>query len=270
MASDNARFIGDIPLTYDSGLGPVIFEDYAADIAHRTAARIPLDVLETAAGTGILTRKLRDALAPQARLTATDLNAPMLDVARAKFRAGEQAAFETADAISLPFADEAFDAIVCQFGLMFFLDKDAAHREARRALRAGGSYIFNVWDSPRYNPFARLGLELAERFFPADPPQFLKTPFSCADIDPIKEALIAAGFANIVVSVLPRVKEIADPRPFARGLICGNPFVDQIRARGGAAPETLVEELAKQLALEFGAGPCRLPMQAIVFEAERE
>lgn len=270
MASDIARFVGDIPLAYDSDLGPVLFEDYAADIAHRTAAGDPGDVLETAAGTGIVTRKLRDALAPHARLTATDLNAPMLDVARAKFRDGERVAFEIADAITLPFADEAFDAIVCQFGVMFFPDKDAAHREARRALRPGGRYLFNVWDSPRYNPFTRLALELAERFFPADPPQFLKTPFSCAAIDPIKEALIAAGFTNIVVSVLPRVKVVADPRPFARGLICGNPFVDQIRARGGAAPETLVEELTKQLALEFGAGPCRLPMQAIVFEATRE
>ncbi|MEF3365513.1 methyltransferase domain-containing protein [Methylocystis sp. 9N] len=269
MTSETARFVGDIPAHYDRGLGPVIFEDYAADIARRTALGAPRDVLEIAAGTGIVTRKLRDALDPQVRLTATDLNEPMLDVARGKFRAGEEVAFETADAVSLPFVDEGFDAVVCQFGLMFFPDKAAAHREARRVLRPGGRYLFSVWDSPSYNPFARFGLELAERFFPADPPQFLKTPFSYADIDPIKEALTAAGFVNIVVSILPRVKEIADPRPFATGLICGNPFVDQVRARGGVAPETLVEEMTKRLAQEFGAGPTRVPMQAIVFEAAR-
>jgi len=77
-------------------------------------------VLETAAGTGIVTRKLRDALAKDARLTATDLNPPMLEVARAKFRAGEQVEFQPADATALPFADGSFDAVMCQFGIMFF------------------------------------------------------------------------------------------------------------------------------------------------------
>lgn len=109
---------------------------------------------------------------------------------------------------------------------------------------------------------------MLERYFPDDPPQFLKTPFSCADIDPIKEALIGAGFADISVSVLPRVKTLDDPKAFATGLNCGNPLVDQIRARGDVSPESIVEELARRLAQEFGAGPTRLPMQAIVFEAE--
>ncbi len=173
MTSDTARFVGDIPIFYDRGLGPVIFEDYAADIAHRTAASAPIDVLETAAGTGIVTRKLRDSLDPQAKLTATDLNEPMLEVAKTKFGAAEQVIFRSADATALPFDDDAFDAIVCQFGLMFFPDKDRAHREARRTLRPGGRYLFSVWDAPRYNPFPRLGLEVIERFFPGDPPQFL-------------------------------------------------------------------------------------------------
>ncbi|WP_424362401.1 class I SAM-dependent methyltransferase [Methylocystis parvus] len=267
-ASDPARFIGDIPRDYDTGLGPVIFEDYAADIARRAAIRAPHEVLEIAAGTGIVTRKLRDALLPAARLTATDLNAPMLEVAREKFRPGEGVSFEVADAIVLPFADQAFDAVVCQFGLMFFPDKDTALREARRVLKPHGRYLFSVWDAARYNPFARIGLDVVERFFPDDPPKFLKTPFSCPDIDPIKESLIAAGFSHIVVSVLPRVHELADPTAFAKGLVFGSPLIDQIRARGDVAPETVVEAMAAQLTGEFGA-PVKLPMQAILFEAVR-
>lgn len=265
-ASDPARFIGDIPRHYDAGLGPVIFEDYAADMARRAAIRAPHEVLETAAGTGIVTRKLRDALLPAARLTATDLNAPMLEVAREKFRPGEGVSFEVADALVLPFADETFDAVVCQFGLMFFPDKDTALREARRVLKPHGRYLLSVWDAARYNPFARIGLEVVERFFPDDPPKFLKTPFSCPEIDPIKEALIAAGFSHIVVSVLPRVHEIADPTSFAKGLVFGNPLIDQIRARADVAPETVVEAIAARFAEEFGA-PAKLPMQAILFEA---
>ena len=105
----------------------------------------------------------------------------MLEVAMTKFGATEQVIFRPADATALPFDDEAFDAIVCQFGLMFFPEKDRAHREARRALRPGGRYLLSVWDAPRYNPFPRMGLEVVERFFPDDPPQFLSALFMRRD-----------------------------------------------------------------------------------------
>jgi ubiquinone/menaquinone biosynthesis C-methylase UbiE len=268
MTSDPARFTGDIPRHYDRGLGPVIFEAYAEETARRTAIWAPRETLEIAAGTGIVTRKLRDTLPAGARLTATDLNAPMLDVAREKFRPEERVSFEVADALVLPFADNAFDAVVCQFGLMFFPDKDAAHREAARVSKPHGRYLTSVWDAPRYNPFSRIGLEVIERFFPDDPPKFLKTPFSCPEIDPTKEALIAAGFTNIVVSVLPRVHEMPDVTAFAMGLVFGSPLIDQIRARGEIAPEAIVEALAQRLTQEFGS-PARMPMQAILFEGSR-
>ncbi len=246
MSADPGRFIGDIPRHYDSGLGPVIFEGYAADIARRTATHAPVDVLEIAAGSGVVTRKLRDALPSRTLLVATDLAAPMLDVAREKFRPGEQVAFEAADALVLPFADGAFDAVVCQFGHMFFPDREAAHREAWRVMRPGGRYLFNVWDSPRYNPFARLAGEVVEHFFPDDPPQFMTVPFSLSEIDPTKEALIAAGFRDIVVSVLPRLQEIPHPAAFARGLVFGTPLIEQIRARGAVAPEDVATALVER------------------------
>lgn len=120
MSNDAAGFVGNIPQHYDRVLGPSIFADYAADIARRVADGNPARVLETAAGTGIVTRKLRDALPARAHLTATDLNPPMLEVAREKFEAGEQVELQPADAVELPFVDESFDAVTCQFGLMFF------------------------------------------------------------------------------------------------------------------------------------------------------
>jgi ubiquinone/menaquinone biosynthesis C-methylase UbiE len=166
MSDDAAGFIGTIPQHYDQGLGPMIFVDYAADIARRVASANPARVLETAAGTGIVTRKLRDAFSKDARLTATDLNPPMLEVARAKFHAGEQVEFRPADAVALPFADGSFDAVVCQFGIMFFPDKAKSCFEVFRVLAPGGRYVFSVWDSHRYNPFGRLAHEVAGRFSP--------------------------------------------------------------------------------------------------------
>jgi ubiquinone/menaquinone biosynthesis C-methylase UbiE len=267
--SNDASFVGNIPEHYDRGLVPIFFVDYAADVARRAAASSPARVLEIAAGTGVVTRQLRDLLPAGARLTATDLNPPMLEVARAKFRPDEQVDFRPADATTLPFPDGSFDAVVCQFGVMFFPDKDKAYREIHRVLAPGGRYLFNVWDSHSYNKVGRIVHEVAGGFFPADPPQFYKVPFSCHQIDPIKESLISAGFTDITVAVVALEKEIPDAGHFARGLVYGNPLIDQIRARGGVNPDQVVDALAHALRAEFGEDPGRMPLQAIIFSASR-
>ena len=267
--SNDASFIGNIPEYYDSGLGPIVFIDYAADIARRAAAGNPARVLETAAGTGIVTRQLRDVLPPDVHVTATDLNAPMIEVARTKFKSGEEVDFRPADATALPFADGAFDTVVCQFGVMFFPQKDTSYREVHRVLAPGGRYLFSVWDSHRHNPFGRIAHETTAHFFPADPPQFYTVPFSYYQIDPIKEALIEAGFRGIDIAVLTLDKEIQDATLFARGMIYGSPIIDQIRTRGGVDPDRIVEAVAQSLRKEFGANPGQMALQAIIFSASR-
>jgi SAM-dependent methyltransferase len=262
-----ARFTGEIPDHYDRALGPVIFADYAADIARRAAASSPARVLETAAGTGIVTRQLRDLLPVGSRLTATDLNEAMLDIARAKFRPGEQVAFMRADATELPFSKAAFDAVVCQYGVMFFPDKPRSYREVRRVLAHNGHYVFNVWDSHAHNAFGRLAHETTASLYPDDPPQFFQVPYGYHGIDAIKASLMDAGFTNIRASVVRFEKEVADPALFARGLVCGTPLIDQVRTRAGADPERLIEALSNAFIHELGLGERPMQMQAIVFEA---
>ena len=267
MDSNPAAFVGNIPEFYDRGLGPMLFVDYAADTARRVAAFEPSRVLETAAGTGIVTRKLRDALPATPHLTATDLNQPLLEVARTKFRPGEQVELKAADAMALPFADGSFDAVACQFGLMFYPDKDKSYREVHRVLTPGGHYVVSVWDSHAYNPYARIAHELVGRLFPDNPPQFYKVPFSCHQIDPIKESLIAAGFVGIEIAVMPLEKKLPDAEAFARGFVFGNPAFDEIRSRGGVTPEEYLDELTRAYRGAFGAGS--MPLQAIVFTATK-
>lgn len=269
MDTNAAQFVGNIPQYYDQGLGPMIFVDYAAETARRVAEWKPMRVLETAAGSGIVTRALRDALPVGAHLTATDLNPPMLDVARAKFRPGEKVAFQPADAQALPFADESFDAVVCQFGVMFYPDKAKSYRETHRVLASGGRYLLSVWDSHRYNPFGRIGQEITASFFQANPPQFYMVPFSCHQVDPIKEALIAAGFTDINASVVALEKTIPNAATFARAMVYGNPLLDQIRERGGVDPDKVVEAILRELHREFGADPGRMPLQAILISARK-
>jgi SAM-dependent methyltransferase len=268
--SDRATdFTGSIPIFYDHGLGPVFFTDFADDIARRAAGSAPMRVLEIAAGTGIVTRRLRDLLPREAHLIATDLNPPMLEVARQKFRPNEAVEFQPADATALPFPDASFDAVVCQFGVMFFPDKDKGYREAHRVLAGGGRYLFSVWDSHRHNPIGRLITEILAGVFPHDPPQFYQVPFSYHRLDPIKDCLGAAGFTDLRVAVLSLSKIVPDVATYVRALVLGNPLIDQIRARGSVDPERVIEALAEALPREFGTDPTRVPLQAIVFEARR-
>lgn len=245
----------------------MIFVDYADDIARRAAACKPQRVLETAAGTGIVARRLRDLLPETTRVTTTDLSQAMLDVARTKFKSSEQIEFRQADATALPFADASFEVVVCQFGVMFYPDKDKSYREVHRVLVAGGHYLFSVWDSHRYNPFGRIAHETAGRFFPDDPPQFQSLPFSYA-FEPIKDSLASAGFADITAYVLRFDKDIGDASLLARGITFGSPLVDQIRARGNFGPERVMQAMLDEYRREFG-NPGRMPLQAIVFSASK-
>jgi SAM-dependent methyltransferase len=268
MTDQAVRFTGSIPAHYDRGLGPHLFIDYAADLARRAAACKPRRVLELAAGTGIATRLLRDALPSAAELIASDLNPPMLDIAQEKFQDGEKIEFRRADATTLPFQDEAFDAVACQFGVMFFPDKARAYREVHRVLARGGTYHFNVWDSFAFNPFARIAQDTVARFFRGDAPIFYTVPFGYHRIDDIKAALTEAGFEDIAAHVLKIDKPIPKARQFAEGLILGNPIVEEIQTRG-VDPEAIVAALVTALQGAFGPDPGCMPLQAIVFRARK-
>lgn len=269
MDNNAAQFVGSIPQHYDRGLGPVLFADFAADTAKRVAALSPKKVLETAAGTGIVTRALRDHLPDATELLATDLNPPMLAVAQGKFGPDDRVTFQTADAQALTFADGSFDAMVCQFGIMFFPDKAKGYSEAFRVLSPGGRYLFSVWDSHRYNVFARLADELVHRLFPDNPPGFYSVPFSCHAIDPIKAALLEAGFVDIDISVLRIDQTVRDLSLFASGMVFGNPLLDQIRARGTMSPEAVHAALLEAYSRQFGADPAIIPLQTITFSARK-
>ena len=257
---------GSLPQFYDEGLGPVIFADYATDLARRVAAAKPANVLEIAAGTGIVTRALRDALDASAKLVATDLSQAMLEIAKPKFRPDETVTFQPADALALPFADASFDVIACQFGIMFYPDKDQGNREAFRVLKSGGRYIFSVWDAHRNVPFARIAHELATRLFPVDPPQFMKLPFSYG-FDAAQDSLVALGFKDVTAAVVAVDKAIPDTRLFATGVVGGSPFSDQLAARGMAI-EPVIDQLTTEYERAFGK-PGRMPLRAIVFEARK-
>lgn len=268
MSNSNASFIGSIPENYDKYLGPLIFEEYSVDLANRFAVPDGGRVLEVAAGTGLASRHLRAVLPADVHITVTDLNEPMLEVAKKKFPGTNNLTFQTADALDLPFEDAFFDAIACQFGLMFFPDKQAGVNEAFRVLKPGGDYLFSVWDSYDYNPLIKLVNDTLVGMFPDNPPAFLDVPLGYYQIDEIRRILNIAGFGDVEIHVLPRPIKTASARNVPLGFIMGNPLSIQVPERGGDIDE-VINFVTDKITQQYGAPPIVAQMQAIVFKAHK-
>lgn len=258
-------YAGSIPDTYHQYLVPLIFAEYADDLAARVTAPTGGVVLETAAGTGVLTERLINALGADTRIVATDINPAMLAVAEETLSGSAELSCQVANGVELPFDDDSFDTVVCQFGLMFFPDIDQGYREARRVLKEGGELIFNVWDTLQSNDFSRAVHEAALRLDEENPADFLRLPYLYNDIDSINMQLGEAGFSEITAEVLPLQSTAPSAHDVAIALAAGSPLAAQLQERG--MQERALDEITQALEQEFGSGEVSAPMQAIVFHA---
>ena len=267
MVATDKLFAGSIPEIYDRFLVPLIFEPYAVDLAGRVAALAPDDVLETAAGTGVLTRALAERLSPSTHIVATDLNQPMLDQA-AKRQQGGAVEWRQADALALPFADRSFDAVACQFGVMFFPDKVQGYKDARRVLRPGGRFLFNVWDDISANEFADVVTQALAGIFPDDPPRFLaRTPHGHHDVERIRQDLKAAGFTDVAIDAVDARSRAPSARHVAIAFCQGTPLRNEIEARDAARLEEATSRAAEAVAQRFGTAAVEGRIRAIVVSA---
>jgi SAM-dependent methyltransferase len=263
-ASD-AQFAGSIPELYDTQMVPMIFEPYAVDLAARVVSFHPSRMLETAAGTGVVTRAMAKVLPPGTEITATDLNQPMLDRA-ADIGLSRPVRWQQADATQLPFGDGAFDAVVCQFGAMFFPDRARAFSEARRVLGRDGVLLFNVWDRIEENEFAQTVTTALAGLFPSDPPLFMaRTPHGYFDRDAIARDLAAAGFGNApAIEMVAARSRSASARMAAIAYCEGTPLRNEIEARSPGGLQAATAACAEALAERFGTGPVDGRIQALV------
>jgi ubiquinone/menaquinone biosynthesis C-methylase UbiE len=269
MTDANTAFAGTIPQRYDEYLGPLFFEPYAADLAPRLRLDAGDALLELACGTGILTEHLVTGLTRGASLTATDLNEAMLAIAQKKIDQTEPVTWQAADACALPFDDDWFDAVVCQFGVMFFPDKPLAFREVHRVLHPGGSFVFSVWDSLAANPLDRIAQDVIARFFTADPPNFHDVPHSMYDVGAVESLLRDAGFAVVEAETKAMTARSVSAHHAATGLVTGTPVAHAIHERATASSEAIIAAVATALAAEGGEAPLTLPMRAHIFTARR-
>jgi len=265
MAVESDRqFAGSIPALYERFMGPMLFQPYAEDLAARAKALAPMRLLEVAAGTGMATRALAAAL-PGTAITATDLNQAMLDHAASLLKA-RNVTFRQADGQALPFEAGSFDLVACQFGIMFFPDRVEGFREARRVLAPGARYLFSVWADLGANDFVEAITEELEARFPEDPPRFMmRTPHGHHNIAHLTRDLATAGFGDVKVESVDKVRRSPSARDVAIGYCQGTPLSAEIAARGDLA--TVTDAVAEALAERFGRGPVEGRIRAHVFSA---
>ena len=260
-------FTGAIPKFYDTFLVPLIFAPYAEDLAQRVAACKPARVLEIAAGTGVVTRAMDRVLPASASITATDLNQAMLDHA-ASMPATRDIVWQQADAMQLPFEDESFNVVVCQFGVMFFPDKVRAFAEARRVLDRGGVFLFNSWDRIEENEFADVVTSALAEVFPQDPPRFLaRTPHGYHDREEIRRHVESAGFDGIDIATIAARSRATSPAGPAIAYCQGTPLRNEIEARDASRRSSATDAATRAVARQFGEGSVDGKIQAHVVTA---
>jgi ubiquinone/menaquinone biosynthesis C-methylase UbiE len=265
-ASDSA-FTDDVARFYESTLVPLIFEPYARDLAARVQVLEPTSVLEVACGTGVVTRALAKSLPAACAIAATDLNSAM--VAHAE-RVGtiRPVTWRQADVMALPFADESFDVVACQFGAMFFPDRVAAYRECRRVLRPGGTFLFNIWSRIEDNEFADVVTKAVSTLYPDDPPLFLaRTPHGHWRPDEIESDVNAAGFERCSLSQRDDISSAAGPRVPAIAYCHGTPLRNEIEARDPSGLERATAVATRALRARYGDGPIEGRISAVVIAA---
>jgi len=270
VSAQDKVFAGSVPNIYETYLVPLIFEPYAADLVSRLKLRNPSRILEVAAGTGVVTRALASALPEGTSIVATDLNQAMLDEAAA-VGTRRPVEWRQADATQLPFPDQTFDAVVCQFGVMFFPDKSKAFAEALRVLSAGGLFIFNVWDRIEENEFADTVTMALTSLFPTNPPRFLaRTPHGYHDPAIIEGDLTTGGFTKTPrITTVAAQSRAASPRVPAIAYCQGTPLRNEIEARNATRLNEATDTATAAIARRFGSQAVRGKIQAHVVAIER-
>ena len=268
MLETDAVFAGSIPENYDHYMVPLIFEPYAADIARRAASLSPSAVLETAAGSGVVTRALAPGLSRGASYVATDLNQPMLDYAASRQAPDSRITWRQADALALPFENASFDLVCCQFGAMFFPDRISSYREARRVLKPGGHFLFNIWDRIEENVFADEVTNALAEIFPNDPPRFLaRTPHGYHDTALIRRELEEAGFSRVTIETRAEQSRASSPRIAAVAYCQGTLLRNEIEAREAGKLEAATDFVASAIADRHGRGEVAAKIQAHIILA---
>lgn len=225
--SDDARgqILAGAAEIYDRFFVPALFAQWTPRMLEAAAVGAGDRVLDVACGTGILTRAAAARVGTSGAVTGLDVNPGMLAVAR---RHAADVDWREARAEALPFEDGRFDAVLSQFGLMFFDDRVAALREMWRVLRPGGRLAIAVWDSMQRAPGYAAMSGLLRRLFGDEIAGALEAPYSLGDTRALGALLAEAGLAKVEVRTVDGVARFPSIADWVRTDIKGWTLADRI------------------------------------------
>jgi len=261
-----ADISGDTAAHYDQFLGPLFFEPYAIEIAKRIDPTQVSIALEIAAGTGRVTRHLRERIPASARLIASDISEDMMDEAKKKLNHLD-IAWQHIDAQDLPFNDNSIDLVVCCFGYMFVPDKPKAFAEAYRVLRPGGMFLFTTWDRLEKNAASYISRSIAIEYLEDPLPASYNLATSMSDEAVIKSLLQDAGFSKVSIEKVEQFSVSPTAKEAAYGLVVGGPVFKEIKKRNAAWIDEIIAKVEKELAQKFGSAPMIAPISAVISQS---
>jgi ubiquinone/menaquinone biosynthesis C-methylase UbiE len=259
---------GDGAFHYDHFLGPLFFEPYAIEVAKRIDPSQVSIALEIAAGTGRVTRHIRESIAATAKLIASDISEEMLSEAKKKL-SHLDIDWQNIDAQQLPFKDNSIDLVVCCFGYMFVPDKSKAFAEAYRVLRPGGVLLFTTWDKLEHNAASYTSRLLAEEYGKGPLAESYNLAVSMHDEEVIRPLLEEAGFSKIFIEKVAQFSVCATAKEAATGLVDGGFIFKEIRQRNPEWIDEIKIRLENELSEKFGAAPMIAPMSAVINQASK-
>jgi ubiquinone/menaquinone biosynthesis C-methylase UbiE len=266
MATSSLNFGGKISMNYEYYLGAFLFEPFAVDLAARLNFTGVSRVLELAAGTGRLTKHIAEALPETVQFVATDLNQDMLDIAKAKVPSA-RVVWMPADMLNLPFEENSFDLVVCQFGIMLVPDQLKALAEIFRILTPRGKVVFNTWTDLDYNVVWATGDKILASYFGEKRIGVNPGPFALADQWLVQEMLRRAGFSYSHATTVECTGEIESAEKAAYGYIHGLPVGSFIQNNAPELRAEIQKSLEDKLRADLGEFPLKAPQKALIFEA---
>ena len=259
--------LDDSAAHYDQFFGPFYFEPYAIEVVKRIYPTTVSIALELAAGTGRVTRHIRERIPASAKLIASDISTEMLDVAKKKLNHLD-IEWKIIDAQKLPFNDNSIDLVICCFGYMFVPDKPKAFAEAYRVLRSGGMLLFTTWDSLEQNAASCISVSIAKEYLETPLPESSNLATSMSDETVVGQLVQNAGFKKMTIEKVKLLSVIPTAKEAASGFVKGSGSVyEEIKKSSPALIAEIECKVEKELAEKFGAAPMIASISAVISQA---
>lgn len=268
--SDGWQLEGDSAAAYERYLVPVLFEPWADRLVENADLQPGDRVLDVGCGTGVVARRASTDVAPDGNVVGIDTNEGMLEVARTT-AADRYPSIEwrRADATDLPFAEGAFDVVLCQQVLQFVPTPVAALREMRRVLDSDGRLALSVWRPIEFHPSYVTIADALERHVDEEAATMMRSPFPSWGLPEIRALVEDAGFRDVTITIEIGSTRYPSPEECVRREAASSPLAGPLGALSREVQDELIRDVAEALRAYTDDQGVVFPMETHLVSAHR-